>query len=259
MPVRTQREGRVTTVVLSRPERRNAVDGPTAARLADAFREFDADPGAHVAVVWGEGGTFCSGADLKAFGTERANRVARGGDAPMGPARMRTGKPVIAAVSGHAAAGGLELALWCDLRVAEESAVLGVLCRRWGVPLVGGGTVRLPRLVGASHAADLILTGRGVGAGEALRTGLVNRVVPDGEARREAEQLAARIAEFPQTCLRGDLASLREQEGLCEEAAMANELDRGLRSLAEAERGVARFAAGDGRHGAAPEAPDTGG
>ncbi|WP_019545589.1 crotonase/enoyl-CoA hydratase family protein [Streptomyces sulphureus] len=261
MPVRTEREGRVTTVVLSRVERRNAVDGPTATQLTDAFREFDADPRAHVAVLWGEGGTFCSGADLKAFGTERANRVAPEGDAPMGPTRMRTSKPVIAAVSGHAVAGGLELALWCDLRVAEESAVLGVYCRRWGVPLVDGGTVRLPRLVGASHAADLILTGRGVDAGEALRMGLVNRVVPDGEARRAGEQLAAQIAEFPQTCLRGDLASLREQEGQSEESAMANELDHGRRSLAEAEaeRGVARFVAGDGRHGAAPVVPDTGG
>ncbi|WP_447036712.1 crotonase/enoyl-CoA hydratase family protein [Streptomyces sp. DSM 118878] len=249
MPVRIEREGPVTTVVLSRPAVRNAVDGPTARALADAFRAFDADPGASVAVLWGEGGTFCAGADLKAIGTPEGNGVTEDGDGPMGPTRMRLSKPVIAAVSGHAVAGGLELALWCDLRVAEEDAVLGVFCRRWGVPLVDGGTVRLPRLIGESRAMDLILTGRPVGAAEALGMGLVNRTVPPGTARAAAERLAAEIAAFPQTCLRHDRLSALEQGGLSEPDAMAGELRHGLRSLAEAARGAARFAAGEGRHG----------
>ncbi|NUP36508.1 MAG: crotonase/enoyl-CoA hydratase family protein, partial [Streptomyces sp.] len=190
--VRTERNGPVTTVVLSRPAARNAVDGPTARALADAFRAFDADEEASVAVLWGEGGTFCAGADLKAIGTERGNRVTdvTGGDGPMGPTRMRLGKPVVAAVAGHAVAGGLELALWCDLRVVEESAVFGVFCRRWGVPLIDGGTVRLPRLIGAGRAMDLVLTGRPVGAAEALAIGLADRVVPAGTAREAAERLA---------------------------------------------------------------------
>ncbi|MEC4017878.1 crotonase/enoyl-CoA hydratase family protein [Streptomyces sp. H27-D2] len=248
-PVRTERSGPVTTVVLSRPESRNAVDGPTAAALADAFRAFEADDGARVAVLWGEGGGFCSGADLKAIGTERANRVAPDGDGPMGPTRLRLTKPVIAAISGHAVAGGLELALWCDLRVMEEDAVLGVFCRRWGVPLIDGGTVRLPRLIGASRAMDLVLTGRPVEAREAYEIGLANRVVPAGGARAAAEELAAGIARFPQTCLRGDRASLLEQQGLPEERAMAGELEHGRAALAEAAAGAARFAAGMGRHG----------
>ncbi|MGZ4505018.1 MAG: crotonase/enoyl-CoA hydratase family protein, partial [Nocardioidaceae bacterium] len=176
--VRVEKSGPVTTVVLCRPEARNAVDGPTAAALAEAFRAFDADDSAAVAVLYGEGGTFCAGADLKALGTERQNRVAPDGDGPMGISRMRLSKPVVAAISGHAVAGGLELALWCDLRVADEEAVLGVFCRRWGVPLIDGGTVRLPRLIGTSRAMDLVLTGRPVSAAEALDFGLVNRVVP---------------------------------------------------------------------------------
>ncbi|GGM60218.1 putative enoyl-coa hydratase/isomerase [Longimycelium tulufanense] len=250
MAVRSERNGPVTTVVLSRPETRNAVDGPTAEQLAEALRAFDADPDAAVAVLWGEGGTFCSGADLKAIGTERGNRVAEDGDGPMGPTRLRLGKPVIAAISGYAVAGGLELALWCDLRVAEEDAVLGVFCRRWGVPLIDGGTVRLPRLIGSSRAMDLVLTGRGVPASEALEMGLVNRVVPTGRARAEAEELATRIAAFPQTCLRHDRLSLLEQEGMTEPAALANELRHGLTSLAtDALPGAARFAGGAGRHG----------
>ncbi|MEU8828746.1 crotonase/enoyl-CoA hydratase family protein [Streptomyces sp. NPDC048636] len=247
--VRSERSGPVTTVVLARPEVRNAVDGATATALADAFRAFDADPGARVAVLWGEGGTFCSGADLKAVGTERGNRVAEDGDGPMGPTRMRLSKPVIAAVSGHAVAGGLELALWCDLRVAEEDAVFGVFCRRWGVPLIDGGTVRLPRLIGASRAMDLVLTGRAVPAPEAYTIGLANRLVPPGEARAEAERLAADIARFPQMCLRGDRAALLDQEGLPEEEAMARELRHGRATLAEGLDGAARFAAGAGRHG----------
>lgn len=250
MPVRIERRGAVTTVVLSRPEARNAVDGPTAAELADAFRAFEADDEARAAVLWGEGGTFCAGADLKALGTERANRVTEDGDGPMGPTRLRLSKPVIAAVSGHAVAGGLELALWCDLRVAEEDAVFGVFCRRWGVPLIDGGTVRLPRLVGTSRAMDMILTGRPVPAAEAYAMGLANRVVPVGRAREEAEELAASLARFPQACLRSDRASVLEQEGLGEEEALAAELRHGATVLAESLEGAARFASGAGRHGA---------
>ncbi|PXY32700.1 enoyl-CoA hydratase [Prauserella muralis] len=256
MPVRVERRGPVTTVVLSRPAQRNAVDGPTAAALADAFRAFDADDDASVAVLWGEGGTFCAGADLKAIGTENGNRVAEDGDGPMGPTRLRLSKPVIAAVSGYAVAGGLELALWCDLRVAEEDAVLGVFCRRWGVPLIDGGTVRLPRLIGQSRAMDLVLTGRGVQADEALSMGLVNRVVPTGTAREAAERLAAEIAAFPQTCLREDRLSMLEQEGLPEPEALAAELRHGLASLgADALAGAQRFASGAGRHGRFEQGP----
>ncbi|CAK7279273.1 crotonase/enoyl-CoA hydratase family protein [Streptomyces misionensis] len=249
MPVRVERKEYVTTVVLSRPGARNAVDGPTALELADAFREFEADEEARVAVLWGEGGTFCAGADLKAIGTERGNRVAEDGDGPMGPTRLRLSKPVIAAVAGYAVAGGLELALWCDLRVAEEDAVFGVFCRRWGVPLIDGGTVRLPRLIGTSRAMDMILTGRAVPAREAYAMGLANRVVPAGTARAEAEALATEIARFPQSCLRGDRASVLDQEGLPEEAALRAELRYGAGVLAEGVDGAARFAAGAGRHG----------
>jgi enoyl-CoA hydratase len=247
--VRVERSGPVTTVLLSRPERRNAVDAATAAALADAFREFDADDDAAVAVLHGEGGVFCAGADLKAVGTPEGNRVSPDGDGPMGPTRMRLGKPVIAAVAGHAVAGGLELALWCDLRVAEESAVFGVFCRRWGVPLIDGGTIRLPRLIGVSRAMDMVLTGRPVDAREALAMGLVNRVVPDGESRAAAEALARELAAFPQTCLREDRLSLLEQDGLDEPAALANEFAHGLRSLEDVQAGLARFRQGAGRHG----------
>ncbi|MFF2995183.1 crotonase/enoyl-CoA hydratase family protein [Streptomyces sp. NPDC057950] len=249
MPVRTERQGYVTTVVLSRPGARNAVDGPTAVELADAFREFEADDTARVAVLWGEGGTFCAGADLKAIGTEHGNRVAEDGDGPMGPTRLRLSKPVIAAIAGHAVAGGLELALWCDLRVAEEDAVLGVFCRRWGVPLIDGGTVRLPRLIGTSRAMDMILTGRPVPAPEAYGTGLVNRLVPTGRARAAAEELAAEIAGFPQACLRSDRASVLDQEGLVEQTALRGELRHGMDVLADGMEGAARFASGAGRHG----------
>ncbi|CAM5532576.1 crotonase/enoyl-CoA hydratase family protein [Streptomyces purpurascens] len=249
MPVRIERQGHVTTVVLSRPEARNAVDGPTATELAAAFREFEADEEARVAVLWGEGGTFCAGADLKALGSDRGNRAEPDGDGPMGPTRMRLSKPVIAAVAGHAVAGGLELALWCDLRVAEEDAVFGVFCRRWGVPLIDGGTVRLPRLIGTGRALDLILTGRPVAAAEAHDIGLVNRVVPPGRARAEAEELAAAIAAFPQACLRADRASVLDQEGLDEPAALGTEFRHGSGVLAESMEGAARFASGAGRHG----------
>ncbi len=249
--MRVEKRGPVTTVVLSRGHARNAVDGPTAAALADAFREFDADPRASVAVLWGEGGTFCAGADLKAFGTDRVNRVSAEGDGPMGPTRLRLGKPVIAAISGHAVAGGLELALWCDLRVADDDAVLGVFCRRWGVPLVDGGTVRLPRLIGTSRALDMILTGRPVTAGEAHAMGLVNRLVPPGRCRAAAEELAAQLAAVPQDCLRQDRLSTLEQEGLPEADALARELAHGQASLAshQVAAGVGRFVAGAGRHG----------
>jgi enoyl-CoA hydratase len=248
--VTVERTGPVTTVRLSRPAVRNAVDGPTAAALADALRGFEADPHASVAVLHGEGGTFCAGADLRAVGTPQGNRAEPDGDGPMGPTRLRLTKPVIAAVEGHAVAGGLELAIWCDLRVASETAVFGVYCRRWGVPLIDGGTVRLPRLIGTGRALDLVLTGRSVDAREALAMGLVNYVVPAGEALATALELAARIAAFPQTCLREDRASLLEQDGLDEAAALANEFRHGLTSLAaDALPGAARFAAGEGRHG----------
>ena len=197
MAVRVEHDGQVITVILDRPEVRNAVDGPAAAALTDAFRAFDADDGAHVAVLWGAGGTFCAGADLKAVGGPDGNRAEPDGDGPMGPTRLRLTKPVIAAIAGHAVAGGLELALWCDLRVAEEDAVLGVFCRRWGVPLIDGGTVRLPRVVGLGRALDMILTGRPVAAPEALAMGLADRVVPPGQARPAAEALAREIAALP--------------------------------------------------------------
>jgi enoyl-CoA hydratase len=244
--VRVERQAAVWTVVLARPERRNAVDGPTAEALADAFRAFDADSDARVAVLWGEGGSFCAGADLKAISEGRGNQVR-----PMGPSRMQLTKPVIAAVAGHAVAGGLELALWCDLRVVEQAAVFGVFCRRWGVPLIDGGTVRLPRIVGQGRALDMILTGRPVGADEALRIGLADRVVPDGESRSAAEALAAEIARFPQRCLRADRRSAFESFSLDERGALANELRHGQGVLRSGEslEGATRFAAGAGRHG----------
>jgi enoyl-CoA hydratase len=247
--VKIERDGPVTTVLLSRPEQRNAVDGTSAVALADAFRAFDADPDAAVAVLYGEGGAFCAGADLKAAGTEAGNRVAADGDGPMGPTRLRLSKPVIAAVAGHAVAGGLELALWCDLRVADEDAVFGVFCRRWGVPLIDGGTVRLPRLIGTSRAMDMLLTGRPVAAQEALQIGLVNRVVAAGQSRAAAEALAHELARFPQTCMREDRRSLLEQQDLGEPDALANEFQHGLRSLAEVQEGLERFRRGEGRHG----------
>src|ERR1700751_2420378 len=254
--VRTERSGPVTTVLVHRPARRNAVDGPTAAELAAAFRAFHADPGAAVAVLHGAGGVFCSGADLTAIGTERGNRVAPDGDAPMGVSRLQLPKPVIAAVSGYAVAGGLELALWCDLRVADETAVFGVFCRRWGVPLIDGGTVRLPRLIGTSRAMDMVLTGRAVDAQEAAAIGLANPVVPAGQALAAAQELAAQLAAFPQVCLRSDRASMLDAEGLDEPAALATEFRHGRAALAgEAADGAARFAAGAGRHGTFGPAP----
>lgn len=248
--VRTEREGPVTTVVLERPASRNAVDRETAAALADAFRDFETDETARVAVLWGAGGTFCSGADLKALARGETNRLEPDGDAPLGPTRMRLTKPVIAAVAGHAVAGGLELALWCDLRVVEEDAVFGVFCRRWGVPLVDGGTVRLPRLIGLSRALDLILTGRPVAAQEALAIGLAHRVVPKGEARAAAETLARELAALPQDCLRSDRLAACEGLEMSWEEAMANEFRRGLATVeATGLAEVERFVAGEGRGG----------
>lgn len=248
--VRVEKSGPVTTVLLSRPEVRNAVDRPTAEALADAFRAFADDEEAKVAVLYGEGGTFCAGADLKAIAEGRGNRVSPDGDGPMGPTRMLLDKPVIAAISGYAVAGGLELALWCDLRVVEEDAVLGVFCRRFGVPLVDGGTVRLPRIVGLGRALDLILTGRPVDAEEALAIGLATRVVAKGRARAEAESLARQIASFPEAAMRGDRLSAHEQFGLGLDEAIANELERGGPALSrEMTAGAQRFSSGAGRHG----------
>jgi enoyl-CoA hydratase len=246
-----EKDGPVTLITLDRPEVRNAVDRDTALALADAFRAFDADGDARVAVLHGAHGTFCSGADLAAIAAGRPNRVAPDGDGPMGPTRMLLSKPVIAAISGHAVAGGLELALFCDLRVMEQDAVLGVFCRRFGVPLIDGGTVRLPRLIGLSRALDLILTGRKVEAAEALQIGLVNRVVPHGQGREAALSLARDLCALPQACLRSDRLSSYQGLDLCFAEAMDNELRHGLASLsAEGIAGAERFAAGAGRHGA---------
>lgn len=248
--VRVERMGPVTTVILSRPHRRNAVDRGTADALAVAFRAFEADPSARVAVLWGEGGHFCAGADLKAISEGEPNQVEPEGDGPLGPTRMLCDKPLIAAVSGYAVAGGLELALLCDLRIAEEDATLGVFCRRWGVPLIDGGTVRLPRLIGLSRALDLILTGRPVSAAEALSMGLVNRVVPKGESRAAAEALAQELAGLPQAALLGDRRSAYEQHSLSLVEALRNELRHGLGAMADVAAGAEGFGArqrrGDG-------------
>ena len=249
--VRVERRGAITTVVLNRPEVRNAVDNETAEAMADAFCAFDADPEQRVAVLWGSGGAFCAGADLKAIASgERKKRYRLDGDGPMGPSRLALSKPVIAAVAGHAVAGGLELAIWCDMRVVEEDATFGVYCRRWGVPLIDGGTVRLPRLIGQSHAMDMILTGRPVGAEEALRMGLANRVVPKGQSREAAEALAVQIAQFPQMCMNLDRASVYRQWDLPFEHAMRAEFAHGISAVAaEGQSGAARFAGGAGRGG----------
>jgi enoyl-CoA hydratase len=251
MAVLIERQGAVATVVIDRPERKNAVDAQTSRDLADAFRAVDADGNVRAAVLWGAGGTFCAGADLKAIGSE-GSRVKPTGDGPMGPTRMLLSKPVIAAVSGYAVAGGIELALWCDLRVMEETATFGVFCRRWGVPLVDGGTIRLARLIGMSRALDLILTGRPVGAAEAERIGLANRVVPAGQARAAAETLAGNIAAFPPHCVRSDRQSVYETWGMDLGDALAREYELGKATIDSGEsfEGAARFAGGAGRHGA---------
>ncbi len=249
MSVRVVRNGPVSTVILDRPHARNAVDGPTALALYEAFDAFDRDEDAAVAVLWGDHGTFCAGADLKAIGTADSNPTHSVGPGPMGPTRMILSKPVIAAVSGYAVAGGLELALWCDLRVVEQDAVFGVFCRRWGVPLIDGGTVRLPRLVGHSRAMDMILTGRPVGAEEAFAMGLANRVVPTGQSRLAAEELAAELARLPQGCMRSDRLSALHQWGRSEAESMDFEFGSLSRVAAETLSGAKRFAEGAGRHG----------
>jgi enoyl-CoA hydratase len=251
MAIRLERRDAIVTIVIDRPEARNAVDGPAARALADAFREFERDEALRVAVLWGAGGVFCAGADLKARGTERGLRLSPEGDGPMGPSRLALTKPTIAAVEGYAVAGGLELALMCDLRVAGETAVFGVFCRRWGVPLIDGGTVRLPRLIGLSRALDMILTGRPVDAREALAFGLANRVVATGRAREEAEALARTIAEFPPHCVRSDRRSAWAGMGLSLPDALANEfaLGKATHDTGESQAGARRFASGAGRHG----------
>jgi enoyl-CoA hydratase len=253
-PVSTRRDGPVLVVTIERPEVRNAVDRPTGEKLVAAFAAFEEDDSLSVAVLTGKGGNFSAGADLKAIAEGRGNRVRREGEGPMGPTRMQLSKPVIAAVEGYAVAGGLEFALWCDLRVASKSAVFGVFCRRFGVPLVDGGTVRLPRLIGLSRAMDLVLTGRAVGAEEALQIGLANRLVETGCALEEAVALGKELAAFPQGCLRSDRRSLLDQEGLGEAAAMANELELGLSTIesGETKAGATRFTQGSGRHGEGP-------
>jgi len=254
--VLVERDGPVTIVSINRPHCRNAVDGATARKLFDAFRDFDADAEASVAVFTGTAGTFCAGADLKAVASGDPDKKREiGGQntlAPMGPSRLRLSKPVIAAVEGFAVAGGMELALWADMRVVAEDATFGVFCRRFGVPLIDLGTIRLPRLIGHSQAIDLILTGRPVGGAEALRMGLANRLVPKGEALEHAIALAKQIARFPQTCLRADRLSALQQWDLAEEQAIASELRGGLEVIASGETmsGAARFASGAGRHGA---------
>jgi len=244
-------EGPVLLVTINRQEVRNAVDAATAQALAEAFRQFDSDKSQRVAVLAGSGGTFCAGADLKGVASGRGNRLSEEGDGPMGPTRMLLSKPVIAAVEGHAVAGGLELALWCDLRVAARDAVFGVYCRRFGVPLVDGGTIRLPRLIGHSNALDLIITGRGVSGDEALRMGLANRLVETGTAVDSALELARQLADLPQTCMRSDRLSSYEQWSLPLAEAIRNEFRRGMQVIDSGEtvEGARRFAAGQGRHG----------
>jgi enoyl-CoA hydratase len=251
MAIHFEAEAPIAVVTIDRPEVRNAVDRPHAQALADAFRRFEADASLHVAVLTGAGGTFCAGADLKAVSSGRGNRTTDEGDGPMGPTRMLLSKPVIAAVEGFAVAGGIELAAWCDLRVAARDAVFGVFCRRWGVPLVDGGTIRLSRLLGHSHALDLILTGRGVSGDEAQRMGLANRLVEPGHALEVAKELARQLAAFPQLCMRSDRMSSYEQWSLPLGEAIRNEYRHGAEVIASGEtrEGATRFAQGAGRHG----------
>ena len=242
----------ITTILINRPQAKNAVDGITAQELATAFEAFDKDENSYVAILGGTNGAFCAGADLKALaGDGTPNPSNSTGIGPMGPSRMPLSKPVIAAIAGHAVAGGMELACWCDLRVMEETAVMGIFCRRWGVPLVDGGTIRLPRLIGMSRAMDLILTGRPVGAAEALQMGLANRVVKEGEALNAAKALAKQLTVFPQLCMRNDRLSMYEQWNKDLPDALANEFQKGMETMNSGEtfRGASRFASGKGRHG----------
>ena len=251
MPVNIEIKYPVYTVIIDNPKVKNAVDGPTAKALADAFRDFEKDEKAEVAILWGDNGTFCSGANLKAIVEGYENRIEKDGDGPMGPTRMRLSKPVIAAIAGYAVAGGLELALWCDLRVVEKSAIFGVFNRRFGVPLIDGGTVRLPRLIGLSRAMDIILTGRPITAKEAYSWGLANRIVENGQSRQEAEKLAREIAAFPKACMRNDRLSTYEQFGLSIEDAIVKEFEYGLKTIESGEylKGSIAFKEGKGKHG----------
>jgi enoyl-CoA hydratase len=251
MGILVEKEELITTIIIDNPSVKNAIDRDSATSLADAFREFEQDEKARVAVLWGKNGIFCSGANLKAITNGKGNRIEKTGDGPMGPTRMILSKPVIAAVAGYAVAGGLELALWCDLRIVERDAIFGVFCRRFGVPLIDGGTIRLPRLIGMSHALDMILTGRPINAEEAYRMGLANQIVDIGKSREEAEKLALRIALFPQTCLREDRLSTYEQIGLSLKDAIGNEFKHGLITLESGEylKGSKKFMQGTGKHG----------
>ncbi len=249
--ITVQKEAHITTILINRPEVKNAVDGETAQELADAFRAFDQDEESYVAILGGLGGTFCAGADLKAVAAGNGNRTEPEGDGPMGPSRMMLSKPVIAAISGYAVAGGMELALWCDMRVMETTAIMGIFCRRWGVPLIDGGTIRLPRLIGMSRAMDLILTGRPVKADEAFQIGLANRVVEAGEVLAAAKTLATQLCAFPQLCMRNDRLSAYEQWNLPLDQALSNEFVKGMETINSNETliGAKRFASGKGRHG----------
>ncbi len=249
--IKIEKDNPVYTVIIDNPEFRNAIDRPSAQALADAFREFERDDEALIAVLWGANGNFCSGANLKAISEGVPNRIEKRGDGPMGPTRMLLSKPIIAAVSGYAVAGGLELAIWCDLRLVEKDAIFGVFCRRYGVPLIDGGTVRLSRLIGLSRALDMILTGRPISAQEAYEWGLANRVVENGQSRYEAEKLAKELARFPQICMRNDRLSAYEQFGLDIPEAMKNEFEYGLKTLEKGEflEGSKEFMKGKGKHG----------
>lgn len=251
MGIKIEKDYPVFTIILDNPKTKNAVDKETAHELTDAFKKFESNEDALVAVLWGANGTFCAGADLKAIGTDRQNDITEKGDGPMGPTRMKLSKPVIAAIAGYAVAGGLELACWCDLRVVEKSAILGVFCRRFGVPLIDGGTVRLPRLIGLSRAMDMILTGKPVSAQKAYKWGLANRIVEDGTSKKKAEALAKTISNFPQICMRNDRASVYEQFGMNIEKAMKNEFKFGLDTLNSKEylQGSMEFQQGKGKHG----------
>ncbi len=251
MPILIEKKNNICTIIINNPEVKNAVDGITAKELAAAFRNYERDDRALVAVLWGANGTFCSGANLKAIAEGNGNRIDKEGDGPMGPTRMCLSKPVIAAVAGYAVAGGLELACWCDLRVVEKNAIFGVFCRRYGVPLIDGGTVRLPRLIGLSRALEMILTGRPVTAQEAYSWGLANHIVDNGKSRQEAENLAEIIAAFPQICMRNDRISTYEQLGMSVKDAMHNEFEWGNKTLASGEflKGSAEFSQGKGKHG----------
>ncbi|TET60992.1 MAG: crotonase/enoyl-CoA hydratase family protein [Promethearchaeota archaeon] len=251
MPVKVEINYPVYTIIIDNPEVKNAVDGSTAHQLANAFRDFEIDEKGLIAVLWGANGNFCSGANLKAIAKGQGNRLEKSGDGPMGPSRMQLSKPVIAAVAGYAVAGGLELALWCDMRVVEKNAIFGVFNRRFGVPLIDGGTVRLPRLIGFSRAMDMILTGRPVSADEAFSWGLANRIVDIDQSRLEAEKLAKKIAYFPQTCLKSDRMSVYDQFGLNIKEAMIKEFEYGLKTLDSGEylSGSKAFSEGIGKHG----------